>query len=174
MPNLTTIGVSAGVPNSGTGTVSTIDALMAIVATAAAQATGNTSLASILTALQAALPLPTGASTSALQTTGNTSLSTIAAAITAATGTITSVASANTDTTILASNTGRKGATIFNDSTALLYLALSNTTSSATVYSVQIPAGGYYELPNAGAVYTGVIKGIWASANGNARVTELT
>lgn len=29
MPNLTSVGVSSGVPNSGTGTVSTIDALMA-------------------------------------------------------------------------------------------------------------------------------------------------
>ena len=37
MPNLTEVGISGGRPNSGTGTVSTIDALIAIVATAAKQ-----------------------------------------------------------------------------------------------------------------------------------------
>lgn len=93
-----------------------------------------------------------------------------------ATGTITSVNDAATSTTILASNANRKGATFFNESTAILYLALSDTTASTTVYSVQIPAGGYFELPVCdGGVYTGSIAGIWASdAAGAARITELT
>lgn len=93
-----------------------------------------------------------------------------------ATGTITSVNDTNADATILASNANRKGATIYNDSTAILYLALANVTATTTVYSVQIPAGGYYELPVCdGGVYTGIIKGIWsADASGAARVTELT
>lgn len=92
------------------------------------------------------------------------------------TGTITSVNDAATSTTILAANASRKGATVFNDSTAVLYLALSDTTASATAYTVQILAGGYYELPVCdGGVYTGKIVGIWASdASGAARVTELT
>ena len=91
------------------------------------------------------------------------------------TGTLSSVAASASDTTILASNASRKGATVYNDSSAILYLALANTTSSTTAYSVQIAANGYYELPvNQGGVYTGVLKGIWASATGNARVTELT
>jgi len=93
-----------------------------------------------------------------------------------ATGTITSVNDTNTDTTILASNVARKGATVFNDSTVVLYLALANVTSSSTVHSVQVPAGGYFELPLCdGGVYTGAIKGIWASdASGAARITEFT
>jgi hypothetical protein len=86
------------------------------------------------------------------------------------TGTITSVVSAAADTIILAANVNRQGATIFNDSTAILYLALSNVVATNAVYTVQIAAGGYYEVP---AKYTGIIKGIWAAANGNARVTEL-
>jgi hypothetical protein len=92
------------------------------------------------------------------------------------TGAITSVNDTNADATILASNANRKGAVFFNDSTALLYLALANVTASATVYTVQVPAGGHYELPvNQGGVYTGVVKGIWASdASGAVRVTELT
>jgi hypothetical protein len=93
-----------------------------------------------------------------------------------ATGTQSSVASSATDVSVLASNASRKGAAIFNDSTQILRVLLSNATSSATVYTTQIPASGYYELPMCqnGTVYTGVIKGIWASANGNARVTEWT
>ena len=92
------------------------------------------------------------------------------------TGTITSVNDTNADATILAANANRKGASIFNDSTALLYLALANVTASATAYSVQVPPGGYFELPICdGGVYTGVIKGIWSSdASGAARVTEWT
>jgi len=90
-------------------------------------------------------------------------------------GTITSVNGAATSTTILAANTSRKGATITNDSTAILYLALSDTTASATVYSIKLSPDDYYELPVAEAgVYTGKIVGIWASATGAARVTELT
>lgn len=88
------------------------------------------------------------------------------------TGTITSVNDTNADTTILASNASRKGASVYNESTEILYLALANTTASATAYTVQIAPGGYYEVP---ANYTGVLKGIWAAdASGAARVTEWT
>lgn len=113
----------------------------------------------------------------ALLTTANLQTDTLEARLGGpTTGAITSVNDAAVDTTILASNANRKGATIFNDSTSILYLALANVTASTTVYSVQVPAGGYYELPvNQGGVYTGIIKGIWsADASGAARVTELT
>jgi hypothetical protein len=90
-----------------------------------------------------------------------------------ATGTITSVTAAAADTTLLAANTNRLGATFYNDSTAVLYLALT-TTASTTAYTVQVPAGGYYELPNDGCGYVGAVHGIWSAANGAARVTELT
>ena len=89
----------------------------------------------------------------------------------ATTGTPTNVASSASSVTILAANSGRKGATITNDSTQVLYLLYSTGTASATNYSVQLAAGAYWELP---FNYTGQLTGIWASANGNARVTELT
>lgn len=91
-------------------------------------------------------------------------------------GAITSVNDTASDTTILAANAARKGASIFNDSTSILYLALANVTSSTTVYTVQVQGGQFYELPLCdGGVYTGVIKGIWsADASGAARVTEWT
>lgn len=87
------------------------------------------------------------------------------------TGVQTSVASSASSVTILAANSNRFGASLYNDSTQILYLLYSNGTASNTNYSLQIPAGAYWELPFS---YTGAITGIWASANGNARVTELT
>lgn len=90
----------------------------------------------------------------------------------AATSTLTSVTAAITSTTCLAANTARKGAYFFNDSTSLLYLAFA-ATASATAHTVQIPAGGFYEMPEK-PLYTGLITGIWVAANGALRVTELT
>jgi len=72
----------------------------------------------------------------------------------------------------LALNTSRKGAYFFNDSTAVLYLAYA-ATASTTAYTVQIPANSFFEMPPE-PVFTGAISGIWASANGNARITELS
>lgn len=86
-------------------------------------------------------------------------------------GSLTVVASSASAVTILGANTLRKGASVYNDSTSILYLGLSVTTPSATVYTVQLGPGQYYEVPFG---YTGLIRGIWASANGNARVMELT
>ncbi len=94
---------------------------------------------------------------------------------TSTTATITSIASSTNSVTLLASNANRKGATIVNDSSAILYVKLG-TTASTSSYTVALPASGsssfnYYEVPFG---YTGIIDGIWASANGSARVTELT
>ena len=80
------------------------------------------------------------------------------------------IASSASNITLASSNTSRLGLSIFNDSTQSLYVKLG-TTASSTSYTVQIAAGGYYELPYG---YIGNIDGIWASANGNAYVTELT
>lgn len=91
----------------------------------------------------------------------------------AATGTKANVASSGSSVTILAANTKRKGAVFYNDSTQILYLDLSGGTASNSSYSVQVPSQGYFELPGP-TIYTGLITGIWASANGNARVTEFS
>lgn len=89
----------------------------------------------------------------------------------AATSTRTSVAGAAVDTSILAANANRKGGTVFNDSTATLYLALGTAAASTTDFTVEILPRAYYELP---ANYTGAVRGIWSAAVGNARVSELT
>lgn len=88
------------------------------------------------------------------------------------TGTSTQVASQATAITILAANTRRYGATVYNDDPNVLYLLLGTGTVSATVYTVQVPSLGYYEVPYG---FTGIITGLWAADGaGSARVTELT
>lgn len=89
----------------------------------------------------------------------------------AATGTTTSVASSATAVTLKAANTNRLGLTVYNDSTAVLYVLLGAGTASASVYTVQMAAGAYYEVPFR---FTGIVTGLWASVNGNARITEIT
>jgi hypothetical protein len=80
------------------------------------------------------------------------------------------VGSSATNVTLLASNAARKGASIMNDSTEVLYVKFG-ATASATSFHVKMAAGSYLEVPFG---YTGIIDGIWASANGNARVGEFT
>jgi hypothetical protein len=89
----------------------------------------------------------------------------------AGTSAVSSVAGATSSTSILAANAARLGATVYNDSTAILYLLLGSGTASTSVYTVQMGAGSYYEVPFG---YTGAIQGIWASATGNARIAEFT
>lgn len=79
------------------------------------------------------------------------------------------VAGSASSVTILAANTARRGASIWNDSSAILYLDLTGGTASATSCSVKLIADAFYEVPFG---YTGLITGIWASATGAARVTE--
>lgn len=81
-----------------------------------------------------------------------------------------SVAASATSTTVFAASSGYvNGRAVFNDSAAVLYLKFG-TTASATSYTVQVPAGGYFEFPV--PVYGAEVDGIWSSATGNARVTS--
>lgn len=87
----------------------------------------------------------------------------------------TSVAGNSISVSLLASNNNRKGATITNDSSAVLYIKLGSTAST-TSYTVSVAGSAaapftYYEVPFG---YVGAIDGIWASSTGNARITELT
>lgn len=81
-----------------------------------------------------------------------------------------SVPGSVTNSNFLPSNGIRLGATIYNDSTALLYVKLG-AVASTTDYTVKLFPLSYYEIPYG---YTGQIDGIWNSANGFARIDELT
>lgn len=84
------------------------------------------------------------------------------------TATLANVASSATNVTLFAA-ANANGRAVFNDSTAVLYLKFG-ATASATSYTVQIAAEGYYEFPQ--PAYCGQVDGVWASANGSARVTS--
>jgi hypothetical protein len=84
---------------------------------------------------------------------------------------LSNVASSATSVTLKAANAGRRGLIIFNDSTQVLY-AKYGASASATSFTVKIAAGGYWEMPL--PIFQGVVDGLWASADGNARVTEIS
>lgn len=84
--------------------------------------------------------------------------------------TLSNVSSSATSVSLLSSNAAARARMCFNDSTAILYLKFG-TTASTTSYTVQIPPSGYYEFPQ--PLYKGAVDGIWASANGSARLTEM-
>lgn len=89
-----------------------------------------------------------------------------------ATATTSAVADSAASVQLLAANTSRKGATITNDSTAVLFVKCG-TTATTTDYTVQVNSGQYWECPFS---YTGRIDGIWATDpnTGAARITEFT
>lgn len=89
---------------------------------------------------------------------------------TSGTATTSAVGASIASVTLLASNASRLGATIVNDGTQKLYVKCG-TTATSTDYTKLLLAGEYWELPFG---YTGRIDGIWAVANGNARITEFT
>lgn len=85
-----------------------------------------------------------------------------------------SVANSTSSVTALASNAARRGATLFNDDTAVSGASVKlklGATASATSFSAVILPQGYYEVPFG---YTGVIDAIASAATGNLRITELT
>lgn len=89
---------------------------------------------------------------------------------TSGTATPTSVVASAASVPLLAANSARKGTTIWNNSTANLYIELG-ATASTSAFTARLGAGGYYEVP---FTYTGAISGIWDVANGSALVRELT
>lgn len=80
------------------------------------------------------------------------------------------ITAATTSTALLAVNLVRKGATLFNNSTARLFVKLGGTTTTSD-FTFFLEPNGYYELP---FNYTGAISGVWAAANGNVLICEFS
>ena len=88
------------------------------------------------------------------------------------TSAVTSVVSAATSTSILASNVNRRMAIMVNDTDRNTYVKLG-ATASTTSFSYKLSPGQILELPI--PIYTGAIDAIWdASPTGSMRVTEIT
>lgn len=145
----------------------------------------------------ASLPLPSGASTAAKQPALGTAGSASADVITiqgiasmvavkvdgsgvtqpvsiaqSSTGTLANVAASASSVTLIASNASRLGFIIFNDSTATLYVKFGST-ASLTSFTYKVDPYGTLEMLGS-RIYTGIVTGIWDSATGNARNTELS
>lgn len=103
---------------------------------------------------------------------GDSTYSPVVARRSHATETNNPVGSSASSVTLQAANLSRRSLTIFNASTQILYVKFGAVATSSD-YKFYIAAGGYYEMPG-DDIYTGVIDGIWASANGYAHVTEGT
>jgi hypothetical protein len=88
----------------------------------------------------------------------------------ATTCTPTSVASSATSVLLLAANANRRGVVIRNQSTAVLYIDFGAPATADSPIVVQ-PGDPFFDLP---ASYSGDLHGIWAAANGNARIREFT
>jgi hypothetical protein len=92
----------------------------------------------------------------------------------ATTGTTNSVGGSGTSVTLLGANPNRVkgGAILVNESAATLYLKYGSA-ASLTSYTYSVTPGATWEMPS-NVRYTGIITGMWSSATGNARITELT
>jgi hypothetical protein len=94
----------------------------------------------------------------------------------AAVATVTSINDTASSVALLAANANRRGGSIVNNSTSILYILLGTGTASATNFSVAIDGkttvpGVYFIPPN----FTGAIFGVWsADSTGAAIMTELT
>lgn len=74
------------------------------------------------------------------------------------------------DVTLLASNSNRIRAHIYNDTTADLRISYG-ATASATQFTVLIAPGSYHIVDD----FVGAIHGIWSAAGtGGANITEIT
>lgn len=92
---------------------------------------------------------------------------------TPASSTVASVAGANTDVTLLAANTARKGAIFYNTGSVAVNVLLNSGVSSATNYSFSLAPTSAFTL-NAGD-YVGIVKAFWNTAANYSpiQVTEL-
>lgn len=152
--------------NTGAVTVSS-----SVLPTGAATAAKQPALGTAGTASADVITVQGKAAMTPLLTDGSATTQPVSIALdSVASATLTQVASSASSVSVLASSATRKGAIFFNASTAICYLAFTATATS-TAYTIQMAPNSTYIMDK--AIYTGVISGIWASANGNMIVTAL-
>lgn len=118
-----------------------------------------------ITNVSGTVSLPTGAAT-------ETTSASILGKYTSATSTLSNVAASATSVTLLALNASRESAIFYNDSTSACYVKFGST-ASATSFTYKLRAAETLIVDGI-PVYTGIVTGIWDSATGSMRVTELT
>lgn len=74
---------------------------------------------------------------------------------------------------LLSANSTRKGFSIFNNSSRIVYLGVNANVSTSASYFVKINANSLYEWGFA-SIYTGAVFAIANGANANCQVLEIT
>lgn len=82
------------------------------------------------------------------------------------------VPASTTAVELMPMNPDRIHGQVFNDSTAVLFVRWG-TGASTGVYTTKVAPQALYELPRVNP-YVGPVSGVWATANGSAKVTEAT
>lgn len=82
--------------------------------------------------------------------------------------TVTKVPAAITATPLLPFHYVRNSGSVYNDSSAILYVKLGDGATTDD-WTVKLNQDDYYDLPDG---YIGSVSGVWATATGQARVTE--
>lgn len=85
---------------------------------------------------------------------------------------VNSVASSTTVVTLMVSNTNRKQGFIYNNSSAALYLKLGSGAST-TSFTIKLLPNEIFALPTP-PIYSGIITGVWETADGAALATEIS
>lgn len=80
------------------------------------------------------------------------------------------VSASATSVTLAAANASRRALIIFNDSVSSMYYQFGATASASGCVDKIASGGTLYLVP---CPYNGIVTGIWDSATGTARVTEL-
>jgi hypothetical protein len=81
-----------------------------------------------------------------------------------------SVTSSASNVSIFGANSASVFRSVFNESTATLYLLFNGTPASLTLYTVRVAPNTFFQFP--APVYTSQVNGIWDAANGFARTME--
>lgn len=80
------------------------------------------------------------------------------------------VTAATSPTVILSGSAQRVHASIFNHSSASLYIRFDDNNASVNDFDVKLSSGSYFELPK--PVYQGIVRGVWDGANGFAMTVD--
>lgn len=171
-PALGTAGTAAADVLSVQGVASMTPLVVQGCAASGAAVSGNPVLVAVKTGANAAT-LTTGQATMANSVP--VALASDQGALTTqpatATWTLAAVAASATSVTIAAANASRKGLTVFNNSTGILYLRKGGGAADATTGNfVGIVPQGYWEMP--APLSTAAVTGIWSIASGSANVDE--
>ncbi len=140
---------------------------------AAAQTLATVTTVGAVTSITNALPAGTNAigklAANSGVDIGDVDVTSVPLPTTAATSSVSSVAGSATNVTLLSSSAGRKGFRAFNDSSSVCYVKYG-TTATSSDYTVQLLPGAFLEENH----YSGRVDGIWVTATGAMKLTELS